>query len=136
MMILTCKIEGCFNATENPDIGLCATHAREARKKAAPKEKPRKTRISKTADPEREAIYHAIKDIWIQQPENYFCDVCKTANTTEPHHKEGRLGDLLFDVRKWLPVCRHCHENIERNPEIAYRNGWSLLRNSNEPHTI
>lgn len=113
---------------ENPEIGLCATHAREARKKAEPKEKPKRQRISKTADPERIAIYVAIKAIWIHLPENMYCKVCKTNRTNEPHHKQGKEGDLLFDVRKWLPVCRKCHERIELNPEEAYANGWSLSR--------
>lgn len=141
MMILRCTVEGCFNASENTDIGLCATHAREARKKAAPKTKPPKKRISKQSDPEREKIYLAIREMYLK--ENVICELCKKGiirdgrqAATDVHHKKGRLGDLLYDVRHYFGVCRKHHQYIETHPEEAYEKGWSLLRNSNEPHEI
>ncbi len=127
-MSLICSIDGCGRLAER--TGLCATHSREARKEAAPKEKPRRARISKRSDPEREEIYHAIKGYWFII--HGICVVCMRNNSTEVHHMEGRQADLLFDVRKWLPVCRACHERIERNPEWAYENGYSLKRLTSE----
>lgn len=133
-MKIMCQIPGCGHLSENRDIGLCATHARQQRKSAAPKENPKRQRIAKQSDEgkERSEIYHSIKAIWIVMPENVMCRVCQSRLTSEPHHMAGKLADLLYDVRKWLPVCRRCHERIELNPEEAYANGWSLSRHAIE----
>lgn len=133
-MNIICTIEGCGHLSENRDIGLCATHAREARKKSAPKAKPARKRIPKQSDEgkERMAVYRAIKSLWLERHTNTFCDVCAVEFTSEPHHKRGKLGDLLYDVRYWLPVCRKCHTYIETHPEEAYEQGWSLSRHQTE----
>ena len=132
-MNIICLIEGCGHLAER--TGLCATHSREARKKAHPKEKVKRQRISKQSDEgkERMAVYGAINRMFLLM--NLECEICGR-NSDEVHHKKGRIGDLLYDVRFFLPVCRICHDFIEKHPETAYMNGWSLLRNTNEPHTI
>ncbi len=48
--------------------------------------------------------------------------------TVDIHHKKGRIGKLLCDIRYWLAVSREGHGRIENNPEWAYKMGYSLLR--------
>lgn len=129
---MTCSIEGCERIAERN--GICGTHNREARKASAPKAKTPKKRISKTADPEREKMYLAIRKIYFMLCP--ICSVCEGYNADEIHHKKGREGDLLFDVRYWLPVHRQCHTYIETHPQEAYERGWSLSRLSKEEETI
>jgi len=47
---------------------------------------------------------------------------------TDLHHKCGRTGKLLTDVRYFMAVCRSCHNAIEREPEMAKEKGFSLTR--------
>lgn len=136
---IICTVEGCLHLSENRDIGLCATHAREARKAAAPKAKPTRRRIPKQSDEgkERMAIYNAIRSLFMVDK---ICECCITdgidTEATQVHHKKGRLGDLLYDIRHFMPVCAACHRYIEEHPNEAYWQGWSELRNANEPHEI
>ena len=46
-----------------------------------------------------------------------------TNSTTEIHHRLGRSGLLLFDVRNFIPVCARCHRWIHDNPEAAEERG-------------
>ncbi len=46
------------------------------------------------------------------------------------HHRKGRIGKLLTDVRYFLGVSDRGHKKIEANPEWAYKMGYSLLRNA------
>lgn len=133
-MNLICTIDGCGHLSENRDIGLCATHAREARKKAAPKAKPARKRISKQSDPARHNTYMAVRTLYLAQFPN--CAVCEedgvTTKAEDIHHKKGRLGDLLLDPRFFIGVCRTHHQWIEENPVDAIEAGYSLSRHQTE----
>ena len=55
--------------------------------------------------------------------------------TEDVHHKRGKVGLLLFDVRHFIPVCRTCHDWIGDNPEKARELGllcekgqWNALK--------
>lgn len=39
-----------------------------------------------------------------------------TTDSVQVHHKAGRIGDLLTDVRYFLPVCDACHKWVELHP--------------------
>lgn len=58
---------------------------------------------------------------------NQFCACCPSY-ATDVHHKKGREGTLLTDIRFFLPVCRRCHNYIEEHPEWAKRKGYSQDR--------
>lgn len=61
--------------------------------------------------------------------ENPYCEVMECLNkSTQVHHKKGRTGDLLIDETHFLAVCYPCHEKIEKKPEWAKNNGYSLIR--------
>lgn len=51
-----------------------------------------------------------------------------TLKATDVHHMQGR-GKNLLKVATWLPLCRNCHEWVERNPEMAKELGYSKDRN-------
>ena len=46
----------------------------------------------------------------------------------ELHHKKGKIGKLLNDIRFLLAVCRLDHEFIENHPVWAKSKGYSLNR--------
>lgn len=47
---------------------------------------------------------------------------------TQIHHKKGRIGSLLCDVKYWLAVSDEGHKKIELNPKWAKEQGYSLSR--------
>lgn len=77
-----------------------------------------------------EFLYHIEERPSITRAEHKACEVCHTACATDVHHKLGREGLLLFDVRHWLPVCRPCHDWIHAHPIEAAARGW-LERGAN-----
>lgn len=52
---------------------------------------------------------------------------CKK-KSSEIHHKRGRIGGLLYDVRYFLACCNSCHRLIEANSLYARKAGLSLSR--------
>lgn len=73
-------------------------------------------------------IYLARRTHFLNRPENKFCPVFNHLNTTEVHHKKGRVGSLYLDERYWLAVSRKGHQKIEMNPQWAKDKGFSLSR--------
>lgn len=71
--------------------------------------------------------YLKVRKVFLQSL--IFCEVksCKGL-ATEVHHKKGRIGKLLTDIRYFLGVCRECHNKIELYPLWAKENGYSLNR--------
>ena len=57
---------------------------------------------------------------------------CCTGQSTDVHHKEGRVGDNYLNMSTWLAVCRQCHTLIENNPEEAKELGFSSSRLNKE----
>jgi hypothetical protein len=94
-------------------------------KKEKPKAKPIKPRSDKRAKQEREYL----KKRKAYLAKNRFCKFkgCRLEATTI-HHPLGRLGDLLTDESNFIGMCFEHHEYIERNPNFAKANGYSLSR--------
>ena len=59
--------------------------------------------------------------------ENTVC-VVTGERATEVHHAKGRIGKLLLDVSKWLPVSAVGHKWIHDNPKEAMKRGLILSR--------
>lgn len=93
-------------------------------------EKVKKTKInpvSKKRGIENKA-YTTLRKIFLEGKQ---CQVEKCNNqATTVHHKAGRRGKMLCDIRYWLACCMDCHTMIENHPEFAYEKGYSLLRNA------
>lgn len=55
--------------------------------------------------------------------ENELCERCgKPAD--EIHHKAGRNGERLNDVKGFMSVCRGCHQWIHAHPKESREAGW------------
>ena len=59
-------------------------------------------------------------------PKCQVIDCNKESN--QVHHKKGRIGALLTDIRYFLSVCAECHEKIELEPVWSKKQGYSLNR--------
>lgn len=73
----------------------------------------------------RTEVYNAIKELFLQRP--LCCERCKMPLYLVPldvHHKAGRDGLLLFDVRHFAALCRDCHTWIHAHPAEAKTKGW------------
>ena len=84
-----------------------------------------------------ERLYQAKRIIFPQEHpmcEAHLPGICKEYST-DVHHKEGRVGELLLDETKWLSVCRPCHDWIETHPAEAQERGFSLKRNHGQDKT-
>ncbi len=71
----------------------------------------------------RSDVYRAIADAYrLAHP---LCEACNNGPkvpqrwTDDIHHKRGRIGLLLFDVRYFMAVCRRCHDFIHQHPKEA-----------------
>ena len=74
----------------------------------------------------RDAVYREIAILFkLRFP---FCETCvairkckagQARETSDVHHKRGKTGLLLFDVRHFIPVCRPCHIWIGENIKAA-----------------
>tara|TARA_R110000772_G_C13310310_1_gene440340 strand:- start:14966 stop:15364 length:399 start_codon:yes stop_codon:yes gene_type:complete len=73
-------------------------------------------------------IYLARRTHFLNRPENKWCPVFPHLNTTEVHHKKGRVGSLYLDESYWLAVSRKGHQKIEMNPDWAKEKGFSVNR--------
>lgn len=74
----------------------------------------------------RMAVYAGIKELFLWGRSvcgAYVRGVC-SGSELEVHHKLGRSGILLFDVRHWLAVCPACHAWIHAHPGEARAKGW------------
>ena len=68
----------------------------------------------------RNQRYARIRNEFMSQPENKVCCLDGCANWSEDvHHSRGRIGDLLFDTRFFLAVCREHHAWIDANRDRA-----------------
>lgn len=57
------------------------------------------------------------------------CEVKKCNHVAvDIHHKKGRIGKLLYDIKHFFAVCRAHHIEIENHPEMAKELGYSKSR--------
>lgn len=72
---------------------------------------------------DQEKIYTKISKIF--KDSNPDCECCgKTA--TDIHHKNGRNGDRLNDVKFFMSVCRTCHTYIHEHPKESREMGFLI----------
>ena len=91
-----------------------------------PKKKRKRIKFRSVKRAAQEVEYRILSDQYLKDhPE---CEVCKANKSECVHHKKGRTGDLLTDVRHFLAVDGFCHDEIENNPTWAKKMGYSLDR--------
>ena len=93
--------------------------------KANKKQPPIKRRATKRQV--QELQYNVLRIEFLGKKENQICPVTGQ-KTNEVHHKKGRIGALLTDVRYFLAVSHDGHKKIENNPKWAKEMGYSLSR--------
>lgn len=95
-------------------------------------EKTRKP-LKKVSDKKalQDIVYKSERIKFLMLPKNKICPITKLPATTI-HHKKGRIGDLYLDKKYWVALSMEGHEFVEKNPEWAKKNGYSLNRLSNE----
>lgn len=95
--------------------------------KPEPKEKkPGRSKIKPRSDKraKQEKEYRTLCEVFLK---GKICPITGEP-ATEVHHKKGRIGKLLTDVRFFLGVTRKGHKYIEEHPEWAKKMGYSLDR--------
>lgn len=53
------------------------------------------------------------------------CQICGK-ESTDLHHKNGRIGSNLTDVNTFMALCRKCHREVHDNPKHSRKNGWLI----------
>ena len=139
----TCENDECkkkftpkYRSTEKHCSKSCYYADEKTKKKVSMYSAPIKKVSEKRQKENRE--YLKLRKVFLQDPKNQICPV-KGIQTTEVHHKMGRIGyaddwarengiTLFLDVRFWLAVSSPGHKLIELQPEWAKRNNYSLKR--------
>lgn len=132
-----CKADGCDNLFVPYSSTLqkyCSADCTYKMHMKGRQDKPNPVKPIKRLSGKRkkeEAEFHREKIKFLNLPENKQCRVFPDQRAIEVHHMKGRIGSLLLDKRFWLPVSRDGHMKVERNPNWAKENGYSLSRLSN-----
>jgi hypothetical protein len=77
-------------------------------------------KVISDARKERDEKYFPLRDAYLA--EHCMCEVCNLRESSEIHHKGGRVGDNMF--KDFLAVCRECHTRIHDFPEWAKEQGF------------
>jgi len=81
--------------------------------KPDPKPEPRKKKTKKAirqVSVKRQGLnkqYRIVRDQYLL--ENFKCEKCLYAASSEVHHKSGRVGTMLINADYFMAVCRPCH---------------------------
>lgn len=75
--------------------------------------------------------YQVLRTEFLSKPENKICPITGR-ETTDIHHKKGRVGSLFLNTDFWIALSREGHKFVEENPEWSKANGYSLNRLSND----
>ena len=113
-IILMTYVKFCGNSPFRPDPKSLPTPKKE-KAKIATESKKRKSENKE---------YLALREVFLKGKK---CPVTGK-KATQVHHKKGRIGTLLMDVKYWLAVSAEGHKKIEENPEWAKEMGHSLNR--------
>ena len=105
----------------------CSFECANLNKKVSPAKKKQK-RIKPVADKRlgELAIYRPRRDKYLI--DNPTCEVHDCNNeTTNLHHKNGRIGPMVYNVKYFMACCHVCHpQRIHENPEWARENGYLI----------
>ncbi len=72
----------------------------------------------------RNTVYLPIRELHLTRFP--VCEVCQACIASDVHHRAGRSGLLLFDVRYFTSICRPCHRTIHHDEAKAKKEGWIL----------
>jgi len=127
----------CANYECRTEFALRYTEKQREKKakieRKKPIEKKQSSPISKVSKKRKieQLQYSVLRTEFLSKKENQICPITKK-QTTDIHHKKGRIGDLLLDTKYWVALSREGHKYVEDNPIWAKENGYSLSRLSND----
>lgn len=113
--------------------GLCFQHNRSygtADAKKPPKPLAKRSEKMKSNMKQLRELYPE----FLAQPGNDKCKLnmkgcTKTAVTI--HHSKGRVGELLFDQKYWMPSCLWCNIEVENKDAEAREKGLKISKFKN-----
>lgn len=79
----------------------------------------RRVSIKKAADLKE---YYALRSRFLENVD--LCEICHTDRPVEIHHRRGRVGPLLTDLRHLMATCKKCHQWLHENIEEARTLGY------------
>lgn len=74
-----------------------------------------------------ERVYE--KEKKIHKANHPICECGCGKYTTEIHHKAGRIGKLIYDVRYFMAMHWECHKWVHLNPKQSRKKGWLITIN-------
>lgn len=99
-------------------------------KKRAPIKKKSRLQIK------RDAKYFKAKKEYLEELDDPMCQMrlspeCRGNQqvASEIHHQKGKIGDLYWDTRFFMPACRKCHDYELTHDAEAKEKGVTLYRN-------
>lgn len=76
------------------------------------------------------AKYHKQRIIFLEKPENKYCEIrgegCTNIATTI-EHSAGRSGEMLLNEKYWKAACLSCNLELENNPELSRKHQLSKI---------
>lgn len=91
------------------------------------KKKPKAIRKVSLKRQKENPEYIKIRDKFLE--ENNLCEIC--GNQSEVlHHKRGRNGSDLTDLKYFMALCNGCHTLVHAHPKESFKNGWMVLRSN------
>lgn len=119
----TCNFPNCQrHATDN---GYCIGHKNYGNVVSKSKFKPIPKETITRAMENRE--YKKLIAVFLLNNPKCMVKDCKK-KSTQVHHKAGRIGDKLTDVKDFFATCDDHHDHIEKHPKEAKKNGYSKSR--------
>ncbi len=73
----------------------------------------------------QQKTYRVVRDAYMGL--NPTCGRCGKA-ATEVHHKAGRRGNRLTNVKYFMKACTPCHKYIHANPKESFQKGWLITQ--------
>ena len=86
-------------------------------------------RISDARKKLEQIYYKIVRPKYLE--EHPICECCGERKSMQIHHKKGRRGQLLIEVRFFMAVCLLCHGRIEKEKGWAFSMGYRLDRIGN-----
>lgn len=93
------------------------------------KKNPVKISVKSNKQKSRELAYSLVRKAYLLKNKSCAAKLpgCMIAST-EIHHARGRIGELLTNTKYFVAICRHCHNILELEPELAKKLNLSESR--------
>lgn len=99
----------------------CSTECRKVFEVDNPTKEINKVSEKRTKE---EKIYYAKKLVYMTN--NSLCECGCGKSAEDLHHKNGRVGKMLYNEFYFMAVTRKCHDWIHLNPKEAREKGWLI----------